>query len=77
MFTKENFSWNELRNTTKIRLTEIFLPRVHICLYVDNQNYPASVKGKYLNYCTFAALGMGLSAAGGVLSTQSMLYTFF
>ncbi|CBK25344.2 uncharacterized protein [Blastocystis hominis] len=50
--------------TTKLKLTDIFLPR----------NYPSSVKGKYLNYCSWAAFGMGLSAAGGVLSTQSMLF---
>ena len=31
------------------------------------------MKGKYLHYCSWAAFGMGLSAAGGVLSTQSML----
>ena len=73
LFSDGNFSAKELKRTAQIKLTEIFLPKVspHFSL---EQNYPKSVKGKYLNYCTFASLGMGLSAAGGVLSTQSMLY---
>lgn len=73
------FEWkqNNLAQNTKesirLRLMDIFLPRVIQHSISNYQNYPSSVKGKYLRYCIFASLGMGLSSAGGVLSTQSML----